>query len=140
MAETEERWDALLQGEVLPAAIVDLDALEHNLSLLVAALGDGDLRLRIASPSIRCTGVYRHLLLAGEERIQGLMTASAAETAMLAKLGFDDFLIGYPPGRESDARQIAEVAGARVDGGVPVRVARLAHAPRHDPAQLTRWR
>lgn len=109
MAESEERWRELLAGEVLPAAIVDLDALEHNLGLLVAALGEGELRLRIACPSIRCTGVYRHLLLAGEERIQGLMTASAAETAMLAKLGFDDFLIGYPPGRASDARLIAEV-------------------------------
>jgi D-serine deaminase-like pyridoxal phosphate-dependent protein len=104
------RWRTLLSGARLPAAIVDLDALEANLATLLAALDDTDLTLRIATKSIRCTAVLRHLVERGAPRVRGLMTFSAHETALLADLGFDDFLCAYPVGRRDEAAVFGKLA------------------------------
>ena len=110
-----DRWRRALAGEALPAAVVDLDALEHNQDVLLARLGAG-LTLRVASKSVRVPGVMRRLLDRGGERLRGLMTFAAAEAALLVDQGFDDLLIAYPVGREADAQVVAGLAarGARV--------------------------
>ncbi len=123
----------MLAGEPLPAAVVDLDALEQNQDLLLERLGPG-LTLRLASKSVRVPAVMRLLIERGGARFRGLMTFSAAETAMLAGRGFDDLLLAYPVGRRHDARQVAELAarGVRVYATVdaPDQVELFAEAAR----------
>lgn len=106
---TWEGWKRLLEGRPLPAAVLDLDALDANLAILLGALGPG-LTLRVATKSIRIPWVLRTLLQAGQGRIRGLMTCSAHETAWLADQGFDDLLLGYPIGRADEAAALAQAA------------------------------
>lgn len=106
---TWDAWKRLLEGRPLPAAVVDLDAFEHNARVLLDALGPG-LTLRLASKSIRVPALFRHLIERGAGRIVGLMTYSAHETAWLADEGFDDLLLGYPIGRADEAAALATAA------------------------------
>jgi D-serine deaminase-like pyridoxal phosphate-dependent protein len=106
---TWDAWKRLLEGRPLPAAVIDLDALEHNAAVLLEALRPG-LSLRLASKSIRVPALFRHLSERGGGRIVGLMTYSAHETAWLAEQGFDDLLLGYPVGRADEAAAVAAAA------------------------------
>jgi D-serine deaminase-like pyridoxal phosphate-dependent protein len=108
-------WKALLADERLPAAIVDLDALDRNVGRLLAAIGTADVTLRIASKSVRVPWLLRHAL-ALDPRLRGIMAFSAHEATLLADRGFDDLLIAYPPGRKDEADAIAALAarGLRV--------------------------
>lgn len=83
-----------------PAALVDLDAFEHNVDTLLGALGAGDKTLRIASKSVRHRGLLRRAQARGGARVRGLMCYHAAEAAWLAGADasppFDDLLVAYP--------------------------------------------
>ncbi len=122
-----EYYRGALAGARLPAAFVDLDALDANLAGLRARAGD--LPIRLVTKSIRSVGILRRLLAAGPWA-QGLMCYSPAEAAWLAGLGFDDLLVAYPSVEPHDLRAVAAQvrAGRRitlmVDGAA--QVARLA--------------
>lgn len=105
-----DQWRHLLQSEHLPAALLDLDAVDTNLATLTGALSRTDVTLRIASKSLRHTWLLRYLLKAGGRQLCGLMTFSAMETQALAEVGFDDFLLAYPIARPREARALAETA------------------------------
>jgi D-serine deaminase-like pyridoxal phosphate-dependent protein len=132
--EEYARWRGLLAGERLPSAIVDLDAMEANLARVLAPLDGTPLGLRIATKSVRCTALLRHVVDKAGDRIRGFMTWSAHETAMLAELGFNDFVLGYPVSRRDEAEAVAKVvregryAAVVVDD--PVHIALLAEAAR----------
>lgn len=117
-------WRALLANEPLPAAICDLDAVDRNEDLLVARLPDRPITLRIASKSIRVPWLMRHLI-EHSERLAGLMTFSAHETALLADQGFDDLLLAYPASRPDEATALAKA----VAGGATLHVA--VDSPEH---------
>lgn len=106
-----ERFQRLLEGQILPAAVVDLDALERNVATLLERVQAGT-TLRIASKSVRHTGLLRRILELGGDRMRGLMTYSAQETRWLAEQGFDDLLIAYPFARPEPAAVVAELASA----------------------------
>jgi len=108
-------WTRLLAEERLPAAIVDLDAVDANLSAIVSALDGTALTVRVASKSIRHPGLLRTLLDRGAPRLRGLMTFSAHEAAALASDGFDDLLMGYPVARRLDADVLARLVAEGVD-------------------------
>lgn len=101
-------WRALLGPERLPAMVVDLDAVDANLDSLVASLPEA-VTIRVATKSVRVPALLRHLLERGGGRLQGLLTYSAHETALLAELGFDDLLCAYPVGRAADAQVFADL-------------------------------
>ncbi len=103
------RWRALLGPERLPACVVDLDAFDANIDTVLGKLGD-TLTLRVATKSLRVPALLRHLLERGQGRIQGLLSYSAHETALLAELGFDDLLCAYPVGRADEAQVFAQLA------------------------------
>ena len=103
----------MLAEETLPAALVDLDALDENLGLLVDALGDRPVTLRVASKSLRVPWLLRHLLDA-EDRLQGVMCYSPHEAELLADQGFHDLLVAYPVARRPDADAFARLAGCGV--------------------------
>lgn len=106
-AASWRRYRDAIHGEPLPAAFVDLDALEHNLRRLAAPVRAAGKTLRVCSKSIRCPDLLRHLFEHGEGTLCGVMTYSAAETAYLATIGFRDLLLAYPTAQPSDTRAIA---------------------------------
>src|SRR5262249_12999619 len=92
---------AALADEPLPAALVDLDALDRNVDRLCR-----NKPVRVATKSIRCPEIVRRVAARG--RAVGLMTFTAAETAFWAGEGFGDLLLAYPTAQPSDARLLAE--------------------------------
>ncbi|MEI8257716.1 MAG: alanine racemase [Deltaproteobacteria bacterium] len=107
-----ERYRRLLADEVLPAALVDLDAVDRNVETLLAPVRANGKTLRLASKSVRCVALLRHVIARGAGTIRGVMTYTAAETLHLATRGFDDLLLAYPTVRTRDLEAMAD-ANAR---------------------------
>ncbi len=92
----------LWQDRKLPCAFVDLDALDLNRKQVKSR--SRGLPVRIASKSIRCRAILSYLLT--QPGLAGIMCFTAAEAVWLAKLGFDNLLVGYP---SQDREAIAEI-------------------------------
>ena len=118
-----ERFRGLLADERLPCALVDLPAFDANARHLIGGLGGK--RLRIATKSLRCPALLERLRGAFPGALSGLMTYSAAESAMLAAAGWRDLLLAYPTARDGDADLIA---AANRDGSCAVVIDDPAHA------------
>lgn len=100
----------MVASERLPAAVVDLDAVDHNLAALRNAMGGAPVTLRVASKSLRVPWLLTYLLEQGGAALRGLMTFSAFETRFLAEHGFDDLLLAYPIGRAVEAAALGALA------------------------------
>ena len=120
-----ERYRAALRAEPLPAALIDLDALERNVDAVVAPVRGTGKTLRVASKSVRCVALLRRIAERGGAAVRGVMAFSPAEASYLAGEGFDDILVAYPTAEAHGARLVAE-ANAR-----GARVAIVADAPEH---------
>lgn len=118
-SESYARIRSALAGERLPAAFVDLDALDRNLGREVSLVAARGKTLRVASKSVRVVAVLRRLLERGGSAVRGLMCFAAREAEFLAERGFDDLLIAYPLWQDSDLDAVARL----VDQGKTVRVA-----------------
>jgi D-serine deaminase-like pyridoxal phosphate-dependent protein len=108
---TQPHYDSIraaLAGERLPAAFVDLDALDRNLERHLAIARAHGKNLRVASKSVRVPAILERLLEGGGS---GLMCFSAREARFLADRGFDDLLLAYPPWQEADLDALLDVAG-----------------------------
>jgi D-serine deaminase-like pyridoxal phosphate-dependent protein len=123
-------YKGALAGARLPAAFVDLDALDANLAGLRTRTGG--LPIRLVTKSIRSVAILRRVLASGPS-FQGLMCYSPAEAAWLATQGFDDLLVGYPSVEPDDLRAVAAQLRAgrtitlMVDGAVQIqRIAAIA--------------
>ena len=132
VARDYDDYRHLLAGRRLPAAFVDLDALDANLADLRRRAGS--LRIRLVTKSIRSVAILRRAL-ASSPQFQGLMCYSPAEAAWLASLGFDDLLVAYPSVEPDDLRAVAaQVRAGRtialmVDAAAQVqRIAAIARA------------
>lgn len=117
-AEQYARWRRVLADHRLPAAVVDLDAVEWNARVLRGALDRGAalrpdggpaVTLRIASKSVRSPALL-HRLRGLDPGFRGLLTMGAHESQALAAHGHDDLFIAYPAARASEARAVAELA------------------------------
>ncbi len=105
MRDRWHRYKRALAGEPLPAAIVDLDALETNAQRLVAPIRAAGKQLRIATKSVRCPELLARITeLTGAV---GLMTYTAAETAFHVRAGVRDLVLAYPTVQPTDAALIA---------------------------------
>ena len=106
----------------LPAAAVDLDALERNVDQVAAIVSTHGKRMRIATKSIRVPALIETILQRGGDRFRGLMTYSAAEAAFWAERGQRDLLLAYPTVQPRDlehlvaANRAGAVAAVIVDG------------------------
>jgi len=96
-----------LAGRRLPAAIVDLDALERNVARVVQLVGPRATPVRIASKSVRVPKLLAHIIEQGEGLLRGLMCFSVEEAEFLAGRGFDDLLVAYPPFQHCDIERAA---------------------------------
>lgn len=115
------RWEGFkraLRDERLPAALVDLDALDRNVGRLTGALEGTDKTLRVASKSVRHVGLLRRILERGGDRVRGLMCFTLEEACFLADEGFDDLLVAYPSVQRAALDAVAE----RVARGATIRV------------------
>ena len=127
-----DTWRRTLAGEHLPAAFVDLDALDANLADLRRRAGA--LAIRLVTKSVRCVAILRRVLASGAP-FRGLMCYSPAEAAWLAGQGFDDLLVAYPGIDAHDLRAVAAQlrAGRHItlmvdDAAQVARIAALAQA------------
>jgi D-serine deaminase-like pyridoxal phosphate-dependent protein len=107
--QTYDAYRAALADVPLPAAFVDLDALEANVGT-VRERADG-VPVRVASKSVRCRAVLDRVTDA--DGIRGLMCYTGREAAYLAAHGFDDLLVAYPV---LDRAELESVAGTVADG------------------------
>src|SRR5581483_1431882 len=106
--ETWARYRRALDGKPLPAALVDLDALDENLERLLAPIRAAGKKLRVATKSIRCPAVERYVAERAGDAYGGVMTYAAAESAWLAAEGARDLLLAYPTAQPSDLALLAE--------------------------------
>ena len=102
-----------LRRQTLPAVLVDMRRFDDNLAALLRRAGQ--LPLRVASKSVRCVSLLRHVL-DFDTRCQGLMCFHAGEASRLAALGFDDLLVAYPTVQPAVIREVCEQlrAGRRI--------------------------
>lgn len=127
-----DAYVAALSLEHLPAAAVDLEAVDRNVDLLLAPVRARKKRLRVATKSLRCLALLRHVMARGDDVCRGVMAYSAREAAFLVEQGFDDVLLAYPTVHGPDLALIA-AANARgatlsvvVDAKVHVEALELA--------------
>ncbi|MCA9564087.1 MAG: hypothetical protein KC561_11395, partial [Myxococcales bacterium] len=71
-----ERWKKVLSGRALPAAVVDLDALDHNIEVVKKAVTATEVTVRVATKSIRHVGLTQYVLEHGGPGFAGLMAFS----------------------------------------------------------------
>lgn len=101
-------WLRILKGERLPAAIVDLDAFDRNLSKISEIAKSHGKIIRLATKSVRVPDLISRVLKQGTP-FSGLMCYSAEEAEFLHSLGFDDFVIAYPTVQRNDLLAIREI-------------------------------
>lgn len=108
-----EYYRNIFDGHPMPFAFVDLDLLDQNIRHIASRAQSKHIRL--ASKSIRCTGILRRIF-AANDCFQGIMCYTAREAVYLASQGFEDLLIGYPAWNEQDIAAVARAAkdGARI--------------------------
>jgi D-serine deaminase-like pyridoxal phosphate-dependent protein len=104
------RWCEALGDTPLPAALLDLDAVDRNIETLLHAVRRSGKTLRVATKSLRCVELLRYIQRRGGAAVQGWMTYDASETAFLAERGFDDLLLAYPTTQRQDAEALASLA------------------------------
>jgi D-serine deaminase-like pyridoxal phosphate-dependent protein len=119
-------WESarrILAGERLPAAFIDLDALEANVDALVASARGTPIRL--ATKSIRHVGLISRILDRLGPVSAGLMCYAVEEAVALSRAGFEDLLVAYPSLQPAALRE----AALQVAAGGSIRL--LADSPEH---------
>jgi D-serine deaminase-like pyridoxal phosphate-dependent protein len=108
-----EYYNKLFKGQSLPLAYIDMDLLDLNIQAIASRAGK--LPVRVASKSVRCTYILRHIL-ESNPIFQGIMCFTGKEALALSELGFDDLLLGYPIVNEEDIRNICKAtkSGKRI--------------------------
>jgi D-serine deaminase-like pyridoxal phosphate-dependent protein len=109
MALSYRQIKTALEGRRLPAAFVDLDALDRNLDRVLKQIEPSQIPLRIASKSLRVPEILRRLIDRADGSLKGIMCFATEEAAFLAERGFDDLLVAYPPYQRSDLELAARL-------------------------------
>ncbi len=104
-----QRLKRLVAGQRLPCALVDLEAVDHNLQLLLSPLRSSNKTLRLATKSIRHLSLINYLYDKGQPYFKGLMSYSVSEAAFLVEHGFKDILVAYPSLQEIDMGLLAQL-------------------------------
>ncbi|MBI9087315.1 MAG: alanine racemase [Desulfobacterales bacterium] len=104
------RYKKIFEGTRFPFAFVDLDRFDRNVAYVAATQAKTGKRVRIHSKSIRCAPLIQRILEKGGAIYQGIMTISVEETACLAGLGLDDFIVAYPTVQPSDMQLLVDLA------------------------------
>lgn len=103
----------MFRGEALPLAFVDMDLLDANIDAIATRAGAK--KVRIASKSIRCTGLIRYILKRKPRCYSGVLAFHPDEAIHLYRKGIGDILIAYP---YCNSRQLERVAAAVKEGAL----------------------
>jgi len=101
-----KRYRDIFHGVRMPFAFVDLEKFDRNIAYVASTQAGTGKSIRIHSKSLRCVDLIRRIFEKGGRSYRGLMTFSLEETAHLADLGFDDFIVAYPTVQPSDIEQL----------------------------------
>src|SRR4051794_22323718 len=123
-ADRRARYERLFADLDGPFAFVDLDAMWSNSRQMLGRSGSKP--IRVASKSLRSTGVTRRIF-ASNERYQGQLTFTLPETLWLAEQGFEDLVLAYPSVDRAALRQLARVTAESPDGAPVVMVDSVDH-------------
>ena len=104
-------WSNLLEQRSLPAAIIDMDALDRNIERIRRKTEISGKKLRIASKSVRVPQLLKRIMENGGPSFQGLLTYSVRESVWLYRRGFRDLVVAYPTFQSSDMEAAAPVVG-----------------------------
>lgn len=118
-SQDEARFTRLaraIAGESLPVALVDLDAVDANAETLARPIARRQKTLRVATKSLRCPALLRHVARAASPTSRGFMCFTPREAAFLWSLGLPDLLVAYPSMStlELDALAAANRTGADI--------------------------
>lgn len=102
-----------LEGQRLPCAVVDLDAMERNVDRIRDRLAGKT--CRVASKSVRHVGLLKRILQRGGGAFQGLMCFTAEEAVFLHQQGFRDLLVAYPTLQHGPLTALAGKGSTMVD-------------------------
>lgn len=119
-----QRYQQAFADHDAPFAFVDLDAMWGNAGQMLTRAGDKP--IRVASKSLRCRSLQREILDA-DDRFDGLMTFTLAETLWLAGLGFSNLLLAYPTTDRAALRELGEISAEDPEGAPIVMVDSVEH-------------
>lgn len=111
LAQQYERYRRLIAHERLPVALVDLDAVDHNIKTLLADVRRHGKTLRLASKSVRCPWLLKYITERGQGTIRGILSYSVTEAAFLVEQGFTDIIVAYPTVQPADCQLLAQLNG-----------------------------
>ncbi len=97
-----EAMRKMLAGRDLPAVLVNMNCLDHNILQVRKVAEKYGKNIRIASKSIRVPYLLTYILENGGSHFKGIMCYSVKEAAYLYSLGFDDLLVAYPTSSATD--------------------------------------
>ena len=106
-SEPYRRLAAAIEKSRLPVALVDLDAVDHNIDFLTEPVRAAGKTLRIASKSIRCVELLKYIQRRAPDVVQGIMCYATDEARFLHQSGFDDLLLAYPTVQAIDLHRLA---------------------------------
>lgn len=87
-----------------PFLFLDIQSVERNIENLQKR--SGNLKIRVASKSIRCTYVLDYLINHPSKIFEGIMCFYPDEALMLMEKGFKNLLIAYPYVREATLKNL----------------------------------
>ena len=111
-----QRYEEAFADLDAPFAFIDLNAMWENAAQMLSRAGDKP--IRVASKSLRCRSIQQDIL-DSEDRFDGLLTFTLAETLWLAGHGFDNLLLAYPTTDRAALHELGEL-GAENPGGSPI--------------------
>ncbi|MDY7101614.1 MAG: alanine racemase [Actinomycetota bacterium] len=96
------------EGLVTPSVVVDVDALDRNVTTWAAALADRGVGLRPHTKTSKCLEVVERQVAAG---VVGLTVATLGEAEVLADAGHTDLFVAYPTwaGHPAMARRLRDL-------------------------------
>ncbi len=100
---TYQYYKSIFRDRKLPLAFIDLDRLDTNIDIIEKR--SGNIPVRIASKSLRCTYLLKYILDSGTP-FHGIMSFSGSEAVFLSQRGFDDILVAYPVVNRMETEQI----------------------------------
>ena len=108
MTEPTMHW-RLPEGIETPQVVIDIDAVDRNITTMSAALSARSVGLRPHTKTSKCIEVVRRQVSAG---VVGLTVATLGEAEVLVEAGFTDLLCAYPiwPGHPDRARRLRQLA------------------------------
>ena len=119
-----ERYEIAFEGVEAPFAFVDMDAMWANAGAMLELAGDKP--IRVASKSVRCRRLL-DAILDRDDRFQGLLTFTMAETVFLASHGFEDLVLAYPTADRTSLSEMVVMFAANPEHAPVVMVDSTEH-------------